>query len=48
MLFEPFHLRTMQIANRLVMSPLTRSRAVHDNTANALRRPTTHSARVRA
>ena len=36
MLFEPFQLRTMQIANRLVMSPLTRSRAVHDNTANAL------------
>lgn len=36
MLFEPFQLRTMQIANRLVMSPLTRSRAVQDNTANAL------------
>lgn len=36
MLFEPFQLRTMQIANRLVMSPLTRSRAVHDNTPNAL------------
>ncbi len=36
MLFEPFQLRTMQIANRLVMSPLTRSPAVHDNTANAL------------
>ena len=36
MLLEPFRLRTVQIANRLVMSPLTRSRAVHDNTANAL------------
>ena len=36
MLFEPFQLRTMQIANRLVMSPLTRSRAVNHNTANAL------------
>ena len=36
MLFEPFALRQVQLANRLVMSPLTRSRAVHDNTANAL------------
>ncbi len=36
MLFEPFQLRNVQLANRLVMSPLTRSRAVHDNTANAL------------
>ncbi|HSW07989.1 alkene reductase [Aquabacterium sp.] len=36
MLFEPFPLRKVQLANRLVMSPLTRSRAVHDNTANAL------------
>lgn len=36
MLFEPFALRKLQLANRLVMSPLTRSRAVHDNTANAL------------
>lgn len=36
MLFEPFALRQLQLANRLVMSPLTRSRAVHDNTANAL------------
>ena len=36
MLFEPFALRQLQLANRLVMSPLTRSRAVNDNTANAL------------
>ena len=36
MLFEPFQLRKIQLANRLVMSPLTRSRAVHDNTPNAL------------
>jgi N-ethylmaleimide reductase len=36
MLFDPFQLRTAQLANRLVMSPLTRSRAVQDNTANAL------------
>ena len=36
MLFDPFQLRNSQLANRLVMSPLTRSRAVHDNTANAL------------
>jgi N-ethylmaleimide reductase len=36
MLFDPFQLRKVQLANRLVMSPLTRSRAVHDNTPNAL------------
>jgi len=36
MLFDPFQLRQVQLANRLVMSPLTRSRAVQDNTANAL------------
>ena len=36
MLFEPIQLRNVRLANRLVMSPLTRSRAVHDNTANAL------------
>lgn len=36
MLFEAFALRQLPLANRLVMSPLTRSRAVHDNTANAL------------
>jgi N-ethylmaleimide reductase len=36
MLFDTFQLRTVQLANRLVMSPLTRSRAVQDNTANAL------------
>lgn len=36
MLFEPFALRAVQLPNRLVMSPLTRSRAVQHNTANAL------------
>jgi N-ethylmaleimide reductase len=36
MLFDPFVLRNVPLANRLVMSPLTRSRAVHNNTANAL------------
>ncbi len=36
MLFAPFALRQLQLANRLVMSPLTRSRAVQGNTANAL------------
>lgn len=36
MLFDPFQLRAMQLPNRLVMSPLTRSRAVEHNTANAL------------
>ena len=28
MLFEPFLARTMQLANRVVMAPMTRSRAV--------------------
>ena len=36
MIFEPFLLRKIQLHNRLVMSPLTRSRAVNNNTANAL------------
>jgi len=36
MLFDSFRLRALQLPNRLVMSPLTRSRAVHENTANAL------------
>lgn len=36
MIFEPFQLRSVELANRLVMSPLTRSRAVHANTPNAL------------
>lgn len=36
MIFEPFQLREVPLANRLVMSPLTRSRAEHENTANAL------------
>lgn len=36
MLFDPLTLPAMQLANRLVMSPLTRSRADHENTANAL------------
>ena len=49
MLFEPFHLRSLQLANRLVMSPMTRSRAVDDNTAQRVDgRPTTASAPARA
>ena len=36
MLFEPFTLRSLQVSNRLVMSPMTRSRAVDANTPNAL------------
>ena len=36
MLFEPFAARQLQLANRLVMAPMTRSRAVDANTPNAL------------
>jgi N-ethylmaleimide reductase len=36
MLFDAFSARTLQLANRTVMAPLTRSRAVEGNTANAL------------
>jgi N-ethylmaleimide reductase len=36
MLFEPFALRSLSLRNRMVMSPMTRSRAVESNTPNAL------------
>ncbi|HEX5805448.1 MAG TPA: alkene reductase [Macromonas sp.] len=36
MLFEPFVSSSLQLANRTVMAPMTRSRAVHANTPNAL------------
>jgi len=36
MLFEPLQSRSLQLRNRLVMSPMTRNRAVDDNTPNAL------------
>jgi len=36
MLFDAFSLRNTPLANRVVMSPLTRSRAVDHNTPNAL------------
>jgi N-ethylmaleimide reductase len=36
MLFEPYALRALQLNNRAVMSPMTRSRAVDSNTPNAL------------
>lgn len=36
MLFEPIKIRSLQLANRTVMSPMTRSRAVEANTPNAL------------
>ncbi|GKT25200.1 alkene reductase [Acidovorax sp. SUPP3334] len=36
MLFDAFHLRKTPLANRVVMSPLTRSRAVDNNTPNTL------------
>lgn len=36
MLFDTFSLRATQLNNRAVMSPLTRSRAVNNNTPNSL------------
>lgn len=36
MLFDPFTARSLALANRVVMSPMTRSRAVEANTPNAL------------
>ena len=36
MLFEPYSVATLALANRIVMSPMTRSRAVDNNTPNAL------------
>ncbi len=35
-LFSPFNLRTLPLANRAVMSPMTRSRAADQNVPNAL------------
>lgn len=36
MLFQPLATRSLQMANRIVMAPMTRSRAVDANTPNAL------------
>lgn len=36
MLFDPFSVRSLHLANRTVMAPLTRSRATPQNTPNAL------------
>ncbi len=36
MLFDPFSARSLQLANHMVMAPLTRSRAAADHTPNAL------------
>ncbi|HEY8975005.1 MAG TPA: alkene reductase [Burkholderiaceae bacterium] len=36
MLFDPIRIRNLQLSNRTVMSPMTRSRAVEANTPNAL------------
>jgi N-ethylmaleimide reductase len=36
MLFEPFRARSLPLANRTVMSPMTRSRAIDANVPNAL------------
>ncbi len=36
MLFDPFSVRSLQLANRVVMVPLTRSRATPEHTPNTL------------
>jgi N-ethylmaleimide reductase len=36
MLFTPLSSPTLQLRNRIVMAPMTRSRAVEHNTPNAL------------
>ncbi len=36
MLFDPVRVRSLQLSNRMVMAPMTRSRAVDANTPNAL------------
>ncbi|EXJ15674.1 alkene reductase [Imhoffiella purpurea] len=36
MLFDPIRIRSLQLSNRTVMAPMTRSRAVDANTPNAL------------
>ena len=36
MLFEPFTAAQLKLSNRAVMSPMTRNRAVENNTPNAL------------
>ena len=36
MLFEPYRSDALQLKNRIVMAPLTRSRAVEANTPNDL------------
>jgi N-ethylmaleimide reductase len=36
MLFEPVRIRSLQLSNRIVMAPMTRSRAVDGHTPNAL------------
>lgn len=36
MLFDPFHARSLRLANRLVMAPMTRSRATPEHTPDAL------------
>ena len=36
MLFEPLVTKSLQLKNRMVMSPMTRNRAVDANTPNAM------------
>jgi N-ethylmaleimide reductase len=35
-LFQPFRSRALELTNRIVLAPMTRSRAVEANTPNAL------------
>ena len=41
MLFDKFPVRSLQLANHMVMAPLTRSRATPHHTPNALMASTT-------
>lgn len=36
MLFEPYQMGALRLQNRVVMAPMTRSRAIETNTPNAL------------
>jgi 2,4-dienoyl-CoA reductase-like NADH-dependent reductase (Old Yellow Enzyme family) len=47
-LFSPFRLGSLELANRIVMSPMTRSRALEGNVPNPSPPRTTRSALPRA
>jgi NADH:flavin oxidoreductases, Old Yellow Enzyme family len=47
-LFSPYRLGELELANRIVMAPMTRSRAVAGNVPTHWRSPITRSARAPA